>query len=80
MFSCWQLYDANWIGGNFVFLKEVTLSWEGKKTECLLGAATGGGQQGVEIGAGDRGEEQGGLPCAWPPQLPSWTRNQVKEC
>jgi len=23
MFSCWQLYDANWIGGNFVFLKEV---------------------------------------------------------
>ena len=26
MFSCWQLYDANWIGGNFVFLKEVTLS------------------------------------------------------
>jgi len=23
MFSCWQLYDGNWIGGNFVFLKEV---------------------------------------------------------
>ena len=26
MFSCWQLYDGNWIGGNFVFIKEVCLS------------------------------------------------------
>ena len=56
------------------------MGWHANRKYPILGAATGGGQQGVEAGAGDRGEEQGGLPCAWPPQLPSWTRNQVKEC
>ena len=23
MFSVWQMYDANWVGGNFMFIKEV---------------------------------------------------------
>ena len=45
--------------------------------ENIPGASAGGGGQGVEVGARDGGEEQGGVPCAWPRQLPSWTRNQV---
>ena len=45
--------------------------------ENIPGASAGGGGQGVEVGARDGGEEQGGVPCAWPPKLPSWTRNQV---
>ena len=22
MFSVWQMYDANWVGGNFMFIKD----------------------------------------------------------
>ena len=50
------------------------------RVESILGAATGRGGQGVEVGAGHLREEQGGFPCAWTPTLSSWTRNQVDEC
>ena len=81
MFSCWQLYDGNWVGGNFVFIKEVRHFVIGGQTigKSILGAATGRGGQGVEVGDGDLEEEQGGVPCAWATPLSSWTRNQVNQ-
>ena len=51
MFSCWQLYDGNWIGGNFVFLKEVLFRTFRESFEhSVAGASTGGGRQGAEVG------------------------------
>jgi len=32
LFSVWQMYDANWIGGNFMFVKDVSLLNNKKKT------------------------------------------------
>ena len=32
MFSVWQMYDANWMGGNFMFVKDVPQLNSSKKT------------------------------------------------
>ena len=36
MFSCWQLYDGIWIGGKFVFLKEVRFRTFSEKALSIL--------------------------------------------